>query len=170
MDGRNIELSELERLQAAGIDLLRNQRPQKAPLPFFLSPLIDWFEKRHIELLHEDAFPDARRAFNPVFIHLPADGCRLTELAARAGTTKQAMAELVDELVRLGFLLRFPDPSDGRAKIIVRNEKGLEAHRATMRAFTQIEGELEALLGPDALAALRSRLAGAREAIADTPT
>lgn len=159
--------SELERLQAAGIDLLRKHRPRKPPLLFFLAPLVNWFEERHIELIRKSSFMEARRAFNPVFIHLPADGCRLTELAARANMTKQAMAELVEELVDLGYLERFPDPKDRRAKIIVRAEKGLEAHKATMRAFAQIDRELEALIGRNKLEELRAGLAETAETISN---
>lgn len=49
--------------------------------------------------------------------HPPA-GIRLTELAARANMTKQAMAELVAEIERRGYLQRTTDPADRRAKII----------------------------------------------------
>ena len=157
--------TELARLQAEAIALLRNNRPERPPLPFLLNPLVEWFEERHVALMRQGAFPEARRAFNPVFIHLPADGCRLTELARRANMTKQAMSELVDELVGLGYLVRFPDPADGRAKIILRARKGLEAHETTMRAFAQIERELASLLGRDALDDLRDGLAAARQTI-----
>jgi DNA-binding MarR family transcriptional regulator len=156
---------ELARLQAEAIALLRNNQPEKPPLPFLLNPLVEWFEERHVELMRQGAFPEARRAFNPVFIHLPADGCRLTELARRANMTKQAMAELVDELVGLGYLVRFPDPADGRAKIILRASKGLEAHETTMQAFSRIEQELADLVGRRALDELRDRLAAARQKI-----
>lgn len=159
-------MSELERLQSEAIKLLRKNRPSKPPLLFYLKPLVDWFESRHIELIKSDSFPDARQAFNPVFIHLPADGCHLTELASRANMSKQAMAELVDELVEKGYLKRFPDPADGRAKIIVRGKKGLEAHKATMRAFKRIDFELEAMLGRKTLERTRTDLAQAGEAIA----
>jgi DNA-binding MarR family transcriptional regulator len=145
--------------------LLRN-RPYKPPLIFFLNPLLEWFEDRHIELMRQGAFPEARRAFNPVFVHLPAEGCRLTELAKRANMTKQAMAELVEELVELGYLVRFSDPEDGRAKIILRGKKGLEAHKTTLRAFAQIDRELAELVGGDALEELRKRLAVAKQATA----
>lgn len=162
----NANMSELERLRSEAIRLLRKDRPSRPPLLFHLKPLVDWFEARHIELIKSESFPDLRQAFNPVFIHLPADGCRLTELASRANMSKQAMAELVDELVEKGYLKRFADPVDGRAKIIVRDEKGLEAHKATMRAFERIDTELEAILGRETLDRLRTGLARACRAIA----
>ena len=38
--------------------------------------------------------------------HLPQQGCRLTELAERAGSTKQAMGELVDQCAAWGLVER----------------------------------------------------------------
>ena len=48
--------------------------------------------------------------------HIPPAGIRLTDLAARAGITKQAMAELVAEIERRGYLQRTADPADRRAR------------------------------------------------------
>ena len=56
--------------------------------------------------------------------HIPASGIRLTELAARAGMTKQAMAELVAEIERRGYIRRTTDPADRRAKIIEFTDEG----------------------------------------------
>ena len=44
-------------------------------------------------------------------------GSRLTDLASRAGITKQAMMQVVDDLEVMGHLRRTADPSDARAKI-----------------------------------------------------
>jgi len=157
-------MTDLERLQAAGVDALRTRRPANPPALFHLNRIAEWMEARHIEIVRKTSLAEARRAFNPVFIHLPADGCRLTELAARANMSKQAMAELVEELVDLGYLVRFPDPGDGRAKLILRSEKGLEAHAGTLAAFRQIDAELEERIGAEAMARLRIALAAAADA------
>ncbi|MDH5798992.1 MAG: MarR family transcriptional regulator [Paracoccaceae bacterium] len=162
-------MTELEQLQTAGIEVLRNQRPEKPPLMFLIAPLSQWIEARLIELIRQSSFPEARASFNPVFIHLPADGCRLTELAEKAGMTKQAIGETVEELVRLGYLTRFPDPKDGRAKLILRTEKGLQAHRDTLAAFARIDRELSEMLGAFTLDSLRGSLAKATEAVRSGP-
>lgn len=158
-------MPETEELQSAAIKVLRHQRPDIIPLPSLLLPLKDWIEGRHIELMKEAGFPDARRAFNAVFINLSSDGNRLTELAAKVGMSKQAMAELIDDMVAKEYLVRFPDPTDGRAKLILWAPRGLAAHIATMKVFTDIESELEAVLGGVALARLRRSLGEAVEAI-----
>ena len=51
--------------------------------------------------------------------HLPAEGCSLTELASRAGVTKQAMGKLVDQCAAWDLVQRQPDPRDGRALRVV---------------------------------------------------
>lgn len=58
-----------------------------------------------------------------VLVHLDMDGTRLTDLAQRAGISKQAMGKLVDELEKLGYVCRDPH-SDGRAKTIQFTKKG----------------------------------------------
>ena len=117
------------------------------PLVGLFTALTRWWEDRHFELMAAAGFEDLRRAHNAVVVNLPAKGLRLTELAERAGISKQATAELVDDLVQKGYLRRVPDPSDGRAKIIMWAKRGHDAHAATMTAFTTIQSEMAALLG-----------------------
>lgn len=134
-------------------------RPGPPPLVAFLRPLLDWFEDRHLELMAEAGFDDVRRAHNAVFVNLPAEGRRLTDLADAADMSKQAMGELVSDLVAKGYVDRVPDPTDGRAKLIVWDDRGERAHRATMQAFARIETELAATVGRDRFEALRGELA-----------
>lgn len=103
-------------------------------------------------------FADHRDSFHNVMPHIPTEGIRLTELAERAGMTKQAMAELVADAERLGYLERSPDPSDGRAKIIQFSPRGWQAVEAAITALKEIEDELGARLGEPALRRLRKTL------------
>lgn len=144
------------------------QGPGAPPLPALLSPLHAWHERRHLELMADRGFDDVRRAHNAVFVNLPADGIRLTGLAEEAGLSKQAMGELVDDLESKGYVERVPDPSDGRAKLIVWADRGLRAHNATLEAFAAIEVELRAAAGDDAIADLRRSLVAVRRGL-DSP-
>src|SRR3712207_4496277 len=74
-------------------------RRGEIPLIALLSGLARWMEERHFELMAEEGFDDLRRAHNAVAANLPAQGLRLTELAERAGLTKQAVGEIVDDAV-----------------------------------------------------------------------
>lgn len=134
-----------DRVDPATAGLL--EAPGAPPLPGLLRPLLEWYEKRHIELMVQRGFDDVRRAHNAVFVFVPAAGIRLTDLAESAGLSKQAMGELVEELVGKGYFEKAPDPTDGRAKLIVWAERGEQAHRATMEVFGDLERELAVHLG-----------------------
>lgn len=134
------------------------RRPGGPPLPGLLRPILDWVEDRHLELMADAGFDDVRRAHNAVFVHLPSEGRRLTDLADRADMSKQAMGELVDDLVDKDYLERTPDPTDGRAKLIVWADRGERAHEATLEVFARIESELAETLGHDRFDELRGLL------------
>lgn len=112
---------------------------------------------RIVEGVARAGFPQ-RPAHSNVFAHIDAGGTRLSVLAARANITAPAMKELVDDLQRLGYLRREPDPGDGRAKLIVPTPRGLAALRAGLDVIVDIEQQLEDLLGPVGLQQLRATL------------
>ena len=130
----------------------------RVPLVVLLSALAGWWEDRHMELLAEAGFDDIRRAHNAVVVNLPATGRRLTELAEAAGMTKQAMAQLVDDLVATGYLARRPDPDDRRAKLIVWADRGMAAHEQTLEIFAEIDKELTRLIGRQPMAQMKDAL------------
>jgi DNA-binding MarR family transcriptional regulator len=68
--------------------------------------------------------PVLRAAHTQVFESLDPEGTRLTTLAERAQMSHQAMGEMVDELVRHGYLERLPDPADRRARLIRPSARG----------------------------------------------
>lgn len=61
--------------------------------------------------------------------HLALGGSRLTELAQRAGMTKQAMGDLVDQCVAWGLVVRETDAHDARGA-----PHPLYSHRPRMAA------------------------------------
>lgn len=103
-------------------------------------------------------FTNQRAAHDAVFANVPPDGIHLTDLADRAGMTKQAMSELVVDLEQLGYVRRTADPSDRRAKLIEFTDRGWSAVRTALDAFSEIEAELAASIGPGRLRQLRRTL------------
>jgi len=79
--------------------------------------------------------------------HLSLAGDRLTELAARAGMTKQAMASLVDQCAAWGLVTREADPLDARARRVCFTPTGLAWLRAFEGAVEQAEAEFRAEVG-----------------------
>jgi DNA-binding MarR family transcriptional regulator len=86
------------------------------------------------------------------------DGTRLTELADRAGVTKQTASLLVAALEREGLVERVPDPEDGRARLIRLSARGREAAQRAMEVVIGVEGEWTAHLGPELTQRLREAL------------
>ena len=82
-----------------------------------------------------------------VFGQISPEGSRLTELARKANMTPQAMGELVDELVDMGYIVRRPDPDDGRAKLIVLTKRGRDAVAAGRQTIEGLEEQVTDVLG-----------------------
>ena len=70
----------------------------------------------------------------------------------------QAMGELVDDLVRRGYVERVPDPADRRAKLIVLTDLGYDALQAAFDTILDIVAELVAELGASGLATMQRAL------------
>ena len=79
--------------------------------------------------------------------HLALGGSRLTELAQRAGVSKQAMGKLVDQCEAWGLVQRQSDPLDARARRVVFSAVGLAWLQAFEDAVAQAEAELRAAVG-----------------------
>jgi DNA-binding MarR family transcriptional regulator len=92
------------------------------------------------ERLHEEGFDDIVPRHGAVLAYLRAEGVRATDLARRSGQLKQVVGVIVDDLERLGYVEREPDPADRRAKLIVPTERG----RRQMAAATTIMADIMA--------------------------
>ena len=90
--------------------------------------------------------------------HLSPQGDRLTDLAERAGMSKQAMADLIEQGIAWGLVQRQPDPLDRRAKRVVYTATGLEWYHSFARATAQAEAEFTAAGGEDVATVVRLAL------------
>lgn len=84
---------------------------------------------------------DLRPSTAQVVPNLPADGLRMSDLAARLRLTLQRAGQLVGELEEVGYLERIPDPDDGRARRVVFTRRG----RRLLRDIDDITSETLAL-------------------------
>jgi DNA-binding MarR family transcriptional regulator len=106
----------------------------------------DFFNRSSREF-HKRGITDLSAAHSNVLIHLPLDGARITELASQAGVTKQAISLIVDELERLRYVERVPDPSDGRAKLVRFTKGGLTLLGQSREIVTNVWGQYAEALG-----------------------
>lgn len=109
-------------------------------LETFERDVLDGFRARGIEGLE--------RADLPVLRNVRLEGSRVTEIAERAGLTKQTISPLVRGLAEQGILRLDPDPTDGRAKVVRFTDRGLrglitaaEVIRETVERYTEHLGE-----------------------------
>ncbi len=69
-------------------------------------------------------------------------------LAAQLDISKQAVQQLIDELVREGIVERRSDPKDGRAKLIGLTAHGRKALSDSNDVKQEIEAQYRKILGP----------------------
>ena len=84
--------------------------------------------------------------------HLDVQGSRLTDLAQRAGMSKQAMGDLVDQCEAWGLVVREADPRDGRARCVRFTDNGLAWLRAFRDSVAQAEAEFRSEVGEEVAA------------------
>jgi DNA-binding MarR family transcriptional regulator len=115
-------------------------------------------------------FGDIRPAHGFAFARLAPDGATVSELAVHLGVTRQAAAQIVDELVTKGYVLRRPHPDDGRAQLVVLTERGWACTRAATQAAGDTVRSWADTLGEKRLRALGADLAAMAPARRLRPT
>jgi DNA-binding MarR family transcriptional regulator len=128
------------------------------PLPGLLEMASEaMFGEFRAELI-EAGYGDIRPTHGCVFRFVREDGLRLTDLAQMADMTKQSIGEIVDDLASRGYLERFPDPDDKRAKLIRLTAKGEEAQSIGFGLFVTLEQRWGERYGAGRIAEMRELL------------
>jgi DNA-binding MarR family transcriptional regulator len=129
--------------------------------------LRDAFARFEAELIEATPPVDGvrmRPTHNHVLRHLDLGGTRASEIATRAGLTRQAITQIVDELEAAGVVAREPDPEDGRAKRIVYTDVGRAAFAESRSRIAAIDERWRSELGAERWASLRTALSDLVEA------
>lgn len=93
-------------------------------------------EQAHVQLAHE-GHPDARPAHG-FALQAIGDGSTASEVAVRLGVSKQAAAKTIAALEEAGYVARGNDPSDGRRRLVVPSERGLDLLARSAAAFSTV--------------------------------
>ena len=104
-------------------------------------------------------FTDVRPAHGFAFTRLARGDVTITQLAEHLDVTRQAAAQLADELVAKGYVERREHPADARARLLVLTEKGWACTRAAEAAIADTMAAWAAVLGEERLRSLASDLA-----------
>lgn len=79
--------------------------------------------------------------------HLRPAGASQAAIAVALGISKQAVQQLVDELVAEGVVARVPNPDDARGKLVRLTTRGAEALAVSNAVKQEIEARYRAILG-----------------------
>jgi DNA-binding MarR family transcriptional regulator len=120
-------------------------------------------EKAVLDAMASAGFDDITLAQARVFQRIDRDGSRVTDLAEAAQLTKQTVGFLVDQLERAGYVVRAPDPRDGRARLVRVAARGSEAVQASLAVVAEVEAQWTAYLGETRTAQLRDALTMLRD-------
>lgn len=115
-------------------------------------------ERALATLPHDGDGPRPRPAHMSLLPHIDLDGTRPSELARRVGVSKQAVGQLVDDLVTMGMVAREPDPTDRRAVLVVFTEHGRQSILAGLRHLRSLERQLTRAVGGEPMRGLRAGL------------
>lgn len=93
-----------------------------------------------------------------LLVYIGPDGIRQGDLAEKAGLTKQAVQQFLDELVLDGIVMRTPDETDARARRVRLTALGDAAMRDADCIKLQIEARWRDHLGEDSFSTLATLL------------
>jgi DNA-binding MarR family transcriptional regulator len=108
--------------------------------------------------LREAGFGDIRPAHANVFPFVPREGISVSALAELARVRKQTMAQAVDQLERMGYVERRPNPRDRRSRLVLLTERGASVTPVTHAAAARVEERWAELTSAQELEALRASL------------
>jgi DNA-binding MarR family transcriptional regulator len=115
-------------------------------------------EGRFLEMLRADGFDDVRPNWLLVMRNLKPEGSRTTDIARRAGLTKQAIGLIVDEMEARGLVERVPDPDDARAKLVRQPARHRHKNERVRAVLGELDHEHERKLGKQEYRELRELL------------
>lgn len=110
------------------------------------------------EAVAREGFTELRPGHHVVLRHIGPDGERPVVIAERAQVSRQAIAKVIDDLERLGWVRRDPDPLDGRGVIVRLTDRGRAGLAVGRQVMQEIEAQLVTELGPRRWQAMRDAL------------
>lgn len=106
-----------------------------------------------------------RPAHTRLFPHIDQEGSRPSDIARSVGITKQAVQQLVDDLVGLQVVEVVPDPKDGRARLVRFTSQGQVAIAHGLGVLGELEEELAREIGKARMKELAAILADVLDAL-----
>lgn len=109
--------------------------------------------------LREQGHPDVRPVHGFAMQAIGIGGATASEVGRRLGVSKQAAGKTIEQLERLGYVARTADEHDGRRKLVVLTESGIDMLGRSAEIFDELRARWERTLGAERLTALEDDLA-----------
>jgi DNA-binding MarR family transcriptional regulator len=97
-------------------------------------------------------------SFTTLLGHIDTEGTSISTLAARTGTSRQAVSQLARAIEAAGLVERVPNPRDGRSVVLRHTNAGRRILLDAIGVMESIEAEYAAAIGADELAELKHLL------------
>lgn len=118
-----------------------------------------WVWELNLDAAVRAGYDDVTAAHISLFRYPGLDGHRLTDIARRMQITKQSVHELIGQLDRLGYLVREPDPSNRRARLVRLTPKGHGLQEVIRLQAQDAERQVAEIVGPRRFRQLKEALA-----------
>jgi DNA-binding MarR family transcriptional regulator len=108
--------------------------------------------------LAEEGFGDIKPHHANIFTFVPPEGMQVSQLTELAHVRKQSMTQTVEEMEKLGYVERRPDPTDKRGKLVFLTERGKKVSPIARAAGRLVDQHWAELTNPEEIEALRKAL------------
>jgi len=116
------------------------------------------FDRQVTRRLRERGHSDISLSHQVVFANMGLGRSRVTELAESAHITQQAMGKTLRELEKLGYIERFIDEADRRARAIRLTPRGTQLVEDAVASAEEVRREYAAKIGRAELDELDARM------------
>lgn len=118
-----------------------------------------WFDENLRRRLAEQGWPPVTRSQSLVLGNVATGVTRPSRIAENLGVSRQAMSQLLGEMVSAGLIELAPDPDDKRAQRIQFAAAGAQIREVAQQILRDLEAEVEGAIGAPQMASLRAALA-----------
>jgi DNA-binding MarR family transcriptional regulator len=120
---------------------------QMCSLPLALAGLATYCERELMELDKARGYTELKLSFAQVLTYISPHGSLINDLARINDISKQAIAQVVQELEALGFIERRRHPGDRRSSLIFLTPTGMRLIRVSIENIAVLEREFARVLG-----------------------
>lgn len=119
-----------------------------------------WFDESLRARLLKRGWGPVARSQSLVLANIANGVTRASRIAENLGVSRQAMSQLLAEMVEKELIVIAPDPQDRRAQLVEFAPAGAAIREDAQQILRDLETEMEATVGQSAMQVMRGALAG----------